>query len=452
MRLKLLLSAALLSLSVSSFAQGPWLYDSVSMGAGYANDYYYGLAQGTKAFTSGTDWDLAFQTTVFGELSFNATVRANHARKGVEVFTLHLQASTHFGNMTPADTVGRTGSDNQLFNVDTSWGTGAFYQNRRPENAFDYGWGAYDMTTHYLNGDSLYLIKVGGVSYQFWLEQYISYPEDSISYKFHIAQLDNSNSHTIKLYRTDPAGSYDFSNRLFAYYDIASNNIVNHEQGPRSSWDMLFTKYMTPVPGPNGIQEYEVTGVLMNLSREVAKVEHLNPDDINAGNYQNYTRSTLIDAIGYDWKTFVNPGPNGYYQLNDSDSYIIKSHNGNGTDYWQLQFTRFDGSSTGDIVFRKRLLTTVGVAEINNNKPAAISIAPNPANNQALLMLDAQTTASAQMLITDMAGRVLRQEALNLKSGINAFSLNTANWPAGIYAVQVAAQGWKLSSRIVVAH
>lgn len=450
MKLKLFFSAALLSIAASSFAQGPWMMDSVEMGANYANDQYYGLRLGTSAFKAGNEWDLAFQTTIFGDASFNATVRANHARKGVEVYTPHLSASQYFGNLTPTDTVGGTDADNRLYNVDTSWGTGAFYQNRRVENPFDYGWGSYDMTTHYLNGDSLYLIKVGGKLYQFWLEQYISYPEDSIAYIFHVADFDNSNRHDVKLYRKSSAG--DFSDRLFAYYDIASNTILNHEPFPRTVWDLLFTKYMTPVPGPNGMQEYEVMGVLVNLSRDITRIQPMNPDDVNAANYLSFPSSKQIDAIGYDWKTYVNPGPNGYYQLDDSESYIVKSHNGNTSEYWQLQFLRFDGGSTGKILFRKRLITMVGVAEVSNNQPAAFTIAPNPASSEALLMIDGKTTGNAQMIISDMAGRVIRQETLRLSNGVNAFSLNTASLPAGIYAVQVAAQGWKLGSRLVVAH
>lgn len=450
MKLKLFFSAALLSITTASFAQGPWMYDSVSMGAGYANDYYYGLSQGTKAFRIGNDWDLAFQMTVFGDPSFNATVRANHTRQGVEVYSLHLSATSRFGNMTPADTVGKTGADNQLFNVDTSWGTGAFYQNRRVENPFDYGWGSYDMATHYLNGDSLYLIKTGGEAYQFWLEQYISYPNDSVAYIFHIAKLDNSNQHDVKLYRKSNDG--DFSNRLFAYYDIANNAIVNHEPIPRTTWDMMFTKYKTPVPGPNGIEMYDVTGVLMNLSRDVAKVSHMNPDDINASNYLSFQSSSLIDAIGYDWKTFVNPGPNGYYQLNDSESYVIKTFNGNSSEYWQFQFTNFAGSSTGNINFRKRLIASVGVHEVSQNQPEVFTLAPNPAHNQAMLLIDSKTGGQAQMVVTDMSGRIIRNESIQLRTGINAFDFSTANWPAGIYAVQVQAQTWKLGSRLVVAH
>jgi hypothetical protein len=450
MKLKLFLSAAMLSVAASAFAQGPWMTDAISMGTGYANDVYYQLRQGTSAFRTGDEWDLAFQTTVFGDPSFNATVRANHARKDVQIYSLHLSASNYFGNLSPADTVGKTSEANRLYNADTSWGTGAFYQNRRTENPFSYGWGNYDMSTHYLSGDSLYLVVVKGIPYQFWLEEYISTPVDSVAYIFHVADFNNSNIHDQKLYRK--SASADFSDRLFAYYDIASNTVLSHEPTPRSAWDLLFTKYLTAVPGPNGMQQYAVTGVLMNLSRDVAKVQHMYPDDINSGNFQSFTRSTQIDAIGYDWKTFVNPGPNGYYQLDDSESYIIKSHSGNNTQYWQLQFTEFEGSGTGNISFRKRLISTVGVHDVNNSQPAVFSIAPNPASNQAMLLIDGKTSGPAQMLITDMAGRVVRHETISLQNGINAFSLNTANWPAGIYAVQVAAQGWTLGSRLVVAH
>jgi hypothetical protein len=283
------------------------------------------------------------------------------------------------------------------------------------------------------------------------MEKYISYPADSIAYIFHVANADNSNSSMVKLYRKS-ATTGDFSNRLFAYYDLANRTVVNHEPVGRNLWDMMFTQYVTMVPGPNGLQPYPVTGVLTNQGTEVAKVNHFDPDAVNGTNYNTFATSKYIDVIGYDWKTYVNPGPNGYYKLDDSGSYIMKVQGVSAKEYWQLQFTRFDGSAGGGkIVFRKRLITSVGVANVAQNV-AAFAVAPNPASTSATIMLDAKKAAAVQVIVTDMAGRVLQTSALDLKSGINAYSVNTANWPAGIYAVQVAAQDWKVSSRLVVAH
>jgi hypothetical protein len=50
-----------------------------------------------------------------------------------------------------------------------------------------------------------------------------------------------------------------------------------------------------------------------------------------------------------------------------------------------------------------------------------------------------------------MAGRLVSSTSVAIRQGMNAFSLNTAAWPAGVYAVQLAGGDLKLSTRLVVA-
>ncbi len=457
MRLKTLLSAALISLSTSAIAQSTaWTYDSVAMGAGYANDIFYELNQGATTPNSGSNWDLAFQMSIFGEPMFNACARTNHARKSIQVYSLGLQASVKWSNLAPADTIGKTAASVALFNNDTSWGNGAFYQNRLPTDPFSFGWGEYSPSAnHSVNGDLIYLIKMGGDAYKFWIQKYVSTPADSISYTFRIAKLDGTNDNSVKIMRKADG----FSDRLFAYYDIATNKVLDREPS-RKTWDLLFTRYSPLVyDGSTGAYvPYPSTGVLANLYTEIADVRHLNPDDIGLTTgtpnyYRTKARTTQTDEIGADWKTYVNPGPSGYYQMDDSASFIIKSKL--NLNYYQIQFTRFDGGGAGlgKIVFRKRYLgTALSVPATATQALNALTIAPNPASNDATLMLDAKRASAAQMVITDMAGRVLQSASLDLKSGINAFSISTGSWPAGVYAVQIVGTDWKAGSRIAVTH
>src|SRR6187549_716187 len=114
MKLRSLLSAGLITLSTVSFAQ-TWTSDSVAMGVGYANDVFYELKNGATKLQPGNDWHLAFQMSVFGEPNFNAAIRANHAKTGLEVYELTKSVSTTiFTNLTGADTVGKTAASRQL--------------------------------------------------------------------------------------------------------------------------------------------------------------------------------------------------------------------------------------------------------------------------------------------------------------------------------------------------
>src|SRR6187549_2459217 len=116
MKLRSLLSAGLITLSTVSFAQ-TWTSDSVAMGVGYANDVFYQLKNGATKLQPGNDWHLAFQMSVYGEPNFNASIRANHVKKGMEVYVLSNSATpAKFANITAADTVGKTDAALQLNN------------------------------------------------------------------------------------------------------------------------------------------------------------------------------------------------------------------------------------------------------------------------------------------------------------------------------------------------
>ncbi|MCD6062402.1 MAG: C-terminal target protein, partial [Flavipsychrobacter sp.] len=172
MRFKSLLFISAIAAGMQANAQ-PWVTDSVEMGAGYANDIFYNLASGDSVGQPANNWDLAFQINKFGDPMFNASIRANHVKKKVEVYSLHMAVNaTSFAAVSASDTVGKTSRKMQLMNIDTSWGEGAFTQNRDLTDLFDFGWGKYQgPPNHDLIGDSVYLVKVNGTPYKFWVQQ-----------------------------------------------------------------------------------------------------------------------------------------------------------------------------------------------------------------------------------------------------------------------------------------
>ncbi len=448
MALKSILTAALLATASGAFAQ-TWVSDSVALGAGYANDAFYDLKQGSIKYQSGSDWHLAFQAGVFGEMHFYATVRANHAKKGVEVYlikrtALVSDAPAAYAGLTAADTVGKTSASMALYNNDSSWGTGAFYQNRSTLDLFDFGWGLYQgAPTHSLLGNSIFLVKTEGNAYKFWVKEYVSTPADSIHYTFNIAKLDGSDGHEVKLYRK---GTPLFTDRLMGYYDIVNNTILDREPS-RTNWDIVFTQYKDMVSMGGPAIPYTVTGVLVNEGVQVAEVNEQEPD---ASKYATYSYATRADQIGWNnWKK--NDPVTHQYVIPDTVNYFVKT--AVYKEYYQIRFSRFDGSSTGKIVFQKRYLgkESVGVKNLVSNLNAFM-VVPNPARSNASLMIDAKTAApNARLLVTDMAGRVVANGTLDIRAGMNGFSLNSANWAAGTYVVTVAGADWKMSQQLVVA-
>lgn len=450
MKLKTTLFIIAAAIGLQANAQS-WVTDSVEMGAQYSKDVFYSLGTGNDATANASNWDIAFQINKFGDPSFNASVRANHIKNDVQVYSLHLQASTKFGNLSASDTVGLTDPSMQLLNNDTSWGTGAF-TNNRGGNQFDFGWGKYvGPPTHSVVGDSLYLVIVNGTPYQLWIEKYISMGTNAqLGYTFKVAKFDNSNSRLDSVKRVTP-----FEDRLFAYYTISSGTVTDREPA-RKDWDILFTQYQKngQPDGQNTKKLQAYTGVLSNLRVEVAKITSVSPNTINAGNYSTYTSSMSLEtnAIGDDWKTFNMS--TFKYELDTNTSFIVKPDTAfHSLAYHHIRFTRFEGGATGKIVFDKRVLYALSVNDTKGAFAANYSIYPNPAQNQVNVMIDAKTAKKNTVLaVMDITGKVLQQTSVQLKEGVNAYSFDMSNYPAGTYVVSVMNDSWHVSDKVVVQH
>lgn len=438
MKLKPLLLTAAAAFSLQANAQ-TWISDSVSTTPGYANDVYYSMANGSVSTVPNTNWHFGFQMVPQAGPSSTAGIIANHVMGKVSVYSINKQATGHFATLTAADTVGKMG--NALYNSDTAWGFGAFNQNHNPANLFDYGWGQYNQTTHFLNGDSIYIVKVDTIVYKVWMQEYVTYPNDSISWNFRIAKFDNTGDTTILVPRHK--NGFDFTNRQFGYYNVTTHTILDREPG-RDAWDILFTRYDDSASqGPMFLPHYPAAGVFSNMNTMVAEVHHINPD--TAGTSQNYSANT--NEIGYDWKHY-DQATNTWGI--DSTVYFIKTGSNN---YYQMQFTGFGGSATGKYYFRKRQLTPTAVKNINANNVNALAIVPNPAQNQTAVMIDAAANiGSARIVVADLNGRLIQNYAVTVNKGMNGFNINTTAVPAGMYLVTVTNGSWKVTEKLIVQH
>ncbi|XZF12865.1 T9SS type A sorting domain-containing protein [Chitinophagaceae bacterium MMS25-I14] len=442
MKLKPILLAALVSSGLNAGAQA-WVQDSVVTGPGYVNDVSYSMHSGTVASNSNSNWHLAFQMIPNYGPDATAAVYANHVMGKVNVFSLHKRASTNFTTIAAADTVGMTAATSALYNSDTTWNYGAFNKNHNVADPFDYGWGYYSQTTHILSGDSVYLVKVDTVPYKLWIKQYVSYPADSAYWTFRIAKLDGTNDTTVTMYRH--ISTPDFANRVYGYYNISTKTIVDREPA-RSSWDLLFTRYLDSASqGPTFIPYYPASGVFSNVSTSVAEVHGINPDSVLSTSVSNY--SAIKNVIGYDWKHFAPPA--GPWAV-DSTVFFVKSTNTN--EYYQLQFTGFGGSANGIYHFRKRLLGTTSVSNITSTLNS-YAFAPNPAQNETSIMIDAkEAVGTAQVLVSDITGKMISRIPVDIKKGMNGFSLNTSSMAGGLYVITITNGSWKVAGKLIVQH
>ena len=436
MKLRLLLATAAVAATFNASAQ--WIADSVDMNAGYAKDVYYSLQNGTQNSVANANWHIGFQMTPQGPYG-NVSVIANHVQGGVQVFHLNKAASTSWASITAADTIGKT--SNQIYNSDTSWNYGAFSKPTDPSNLLDYGWGTYNMTTHNVEGDSVFLLKIGttGAAYKFCVTQYKSNPADSVKWTFRIAPLTGAGDTTISI------RVKDYPNRMFGYYNAITRTVSDREVS-RFTWDLLFTRYVGMATQGSTTIPYNLTGVLSNFGVTVADVRGVNPD---TAHMYGHTFTKNMSEIGSDWKTFVNPGPGGYYQVDTTATFFIRTTN--TQEYWQIKFTGFD-YTVGKVYFSKRFLSTTSVNTINNTV-ANYYVYPQPATNAVYIMIDSKdATNGAALMLTDLTGRTVYSQPVTLNSGINTFSVPTANLPGGMYVLSVAGQNLKLAQKITVAH
>lgn len=447
MKLRSLLSISAIAFSFQAGAQA-WVQDSIEMGPGYGSDVFYSLKNGSQKVESNMNWHLAFQMVVPGPYG-NVSVLANHVQTGVNVYPLHMSASTSFATLTPADTVGKTAPAQAMYNADTNWNFGAFNKMNDASNPADYSWGIYDQSTHDVNGDSLYLVTVSqGITtnaFKLWIQRFDSYPADSVHWEFRIAALDGTNDTTIKIYRKP-----DYTNRLFAYYDINTMAVTDREPAD-SAWDMVFTRYKEMIPGAPGVPFYSVMGVLTNNEVTVREMNHAGANDTTG--FMGFAYSDDIHTIGSDWKEFDMAQTPPVWVIDDSTYYFVKTLKTD--EYYQLQFTGFGGGANGKVIFRKRLLASIPVTGVNNI-PApvnAIALAPNPAGTQAGLMVDAkESVKDARLTLTDLTGRIVYSTGLVLHSGVNSLSINTGNLPSGLYLVNLSGSNWKVTEKLLVQH
>lgn len=406
--------SAFLLLLFIPFGSGAQIIDDVvSQEASYANQVWYSLENGEVLSAPKTEWDIAFSTG-----AFSSSIHINSTTGNI------LKVYPN-GDINDWGNVDISGFDNwpALTNSATSWQIGAFDQN--PDGSeLDFSWGVYNPVTHFVNGDSLYILQTADGNFK---KLRINNLTLQGVYNFDIADTDGQNEHSVSVQKSE------FSGKLFGYYHVASNTIIDREPDS-SSWDLLFTQYTDYVP-----TAYTVAGVLHHPDVMVAQV-----DDVNTDTFEDYINSSFsseINTIGYDWKSF-----NGMaFDIASDRVYFVQAQNGA---IWKLVFTGFGGSSNGNYEFTKQLLSDVRVTE--NEKISVITTYPNPATNSFTLVFSAQGQSSASFTITDLSGKVCLQSNIASQQGLNTHNQNIEQLESGIYIVTLTAQNQRLQTKLIV--
>lgn len=408
---KFTFSALLLTLTTSLNAQTPVL-DSVVMGASYANEVYYILEDGTKSEQAFENWHLGFSTDLF-----SATISTNPKTTSTAIWP--------GGTNTDFETVDSVGFSTwpKLFNDSVSWSIGALNQNAT--GGMDYGWGAYNLSTHIVQGDSVYIVKVGNVTYKVDI---VKKQSGTITLRY--ADIADATAGTeIEI----PASTY--GTKDFVYFNLTDGEIKDREL---EGWDLWAVQYSDWYNGSAANQT--VTGILTNPKWEVAII---NAGAGNQSSHVDFSSGNFIEdkknILGQGYKAL-----NSSFQwvVTDSDVYYLRNSEG---DVWKWYPTSFVGAGQGKTVFYKQKLATAG---IETQISQFIDIYPNPAKDQLTVVFDSKAS-NAEIIVRNQMGQIVAFESLNTTTGVTQQKLDISALNNGVYFVEVNQNGFSTVKNVV---
>jgi hypothetical protein len=342
-----------LVLFVSFLNKGIAQIEQVSVGAAYAQQAYYNLSTGEVTAVDNDAWDIAFSNEGMTDAGVFINESAGFMASPLKLF---LSTETDWNN--PITDVSVFVDEEIILNSEVDWTTGAFNTVADPANPFDYGWGAYNTTTHKIEGDKIFVVQLRDGSF---IKVQITELSGG-SYSFKYADLDGSNEVSTNISKEDSAG------QSLIYFSFGSGDEVSMP----TDYDLVFQRYSTPIPdGMGGFIDYNVTGVLLAPNTSAVVAYDVDPETVNESDYADQY-STEVSTIGYDWKSYSFTSG---WVIDDARANFIKTSAG---DLYKVVFYDFEGSSTGVTTLEKTFLGTTNTSIANNID--ALDIFPNPTN------------------------------------------------------------------------
>jgi len=373
-----------------------------------------------------------------------------------------------------------------------TWDQGAFDEYRDTSDATDFGWGYYNMSTHLISGDSIYILKTIQGNFKAISINSISSGVYDIIY----SDLDGSNQVNKFLDRAN------YNDRNFFYYELDADEVKDLEPAS-ASWDVLFTKYPIFYPG---FGAYPVAGLLHNRGVMAAQIEKDSGLVASISDTLSFPFSSNISTIGYDWKdAFAGV-------VHDTLTYFVKDQDGAVN---ELKFTEYGGSATGlmkftvngaldsvvlntgnedqvyyslgnanevarntdhdwDIAFFAQSsfsaipirINSVHGAELyvyphkdinhwnsvglDENPLRLISAYPNPAKDHLNVVLNLNQAESLELSLVNTAGKVVLARTLKGEKSLKEYRLNLSAVPAGVYQLNISGSGFGASTQLLV--
>lgn len=397
--------------------------DTISMGAGYANQVFLNLQNGEKHASSIADWHIAHTT-----LAMDNSIRLNHAA-GVFAYIYPKGDNADYNKM---DTSGWMTWD-KPYNDMKDETMGALNRQKDVSNQWDFSWGVYDASSHEVVGDSLYLITVG-MGPEMKIYKFMPIKQDKMgNFIFEFGPLDDIAG------EPDTIKSMAANGGMFKYFNLTMDKQMSIESNG-GEWHLNFNRYYDLVPNPQGpgMVMYPTTGAESMRGLEIAQVKGVdfseivdNPSSfidiasedtsITAGHGFN----TGLTRVGGDWKAFDGRG----FAIVPQQNYIARIETATGFEYWGFHFLSFDGQSTGELSLERAKLGEL--ASIYNPTLTTVGLFPNPSSDRVWVSVN-------NGVITDLNIYNTSGQMILNNSEVNSSKerLDIANLPQGQYIVE----------------
>ncbi|WP_394674492.1 T9SS type A sorting domain-containing protein [uncultured Chryseobacterium sp.] len=423
MKTKLLLTAMLaLGIQQTTMAQADangYTTVNMTMGPSYQNRVFFDLSANATVSQPANTWDIAFYRN--SNMSFGT--RINDAQN-IEVY----QASTNPAdwNSITSNSVATYGSP--LYNPDNSTALqkGAFEQ-----GTATYGWGEYNSMNHHIEGKVIFILKYAtGDYYKFMIDDYFG------GYTFKYAKWNTATSAWDTTQTKTIANGTD--DAYFNYFSFATNDKVSNMEPPKANWDLMFTRYWTFYANT---MMYRMAGVIQGPNVSVARVQPETQETAASTLPASTAFSSVITTIGHSWKP-----TSGVY----SDVvYYVKQ----GSDYYRMYFISNGGTSTGNMYFKyKNITSTLGITEIG--KKASFGVYPNPvmADKKVTVLFDIKekTGNKGSVEVYDLTGKKVYASELTNQSGFYKQDLNLSHLPSGNYLLKISYGGQTETKKLIV--
>lgn len=407
---------------------------TVELGAGYENDIWFNLDNGSIGSSPNKGWDVAFQ------VDGNGGVRLNTS-KGLQAWVVPDADEDSWG--LPVDTTVMSAEWNSYYNSNESWNIGAFNLGIDGfETEFgDFGWGMYNMSNHSVTGKTIFVVKIDDVTYkQFFVKKLFAGV-----YTFAITDLDGTNEVEYTITNSEFAG------KRYAYFNFSDGAAIDLESAT-TEWDFVFGKYTGLIDNGESMVPYSLTGVRNNTTIQVEKLTGVDREAAEAKTIDKGNYSSDLGVIGSDWKSF-NMTTFQYDLKEDWVYFLAKKIDSVTNRYYRLYFTEFGGSSTGTIKFELGETEANSVYDENGLKVLDFAINPNVISNSEsinLLINTEENINNIEISINGLLGNRVYSQTLNNIKGFKALNIDNLNLTSGMYLVNLHVQGKVISKKIIV--